>query len=182
MTNHVSVHRMNADEAYASIEGLAEVLIDCVEGGASVSFMLPLPRDKALGFWRGVADGVARGERTLLVATDCAGMVVGTVQVVTDMPENQPHRADISKLLVHRRVRRMGVAHQLMVAAEDEALKLGRSVLVLDTASAEAKRLYERLGWQRVGEVPNYALMPDGEMCATTFFHKQIAAVSNSPA
>src|SRR5580692_10860889 len=102
------------------VEGLAEVLIDCVDGGASVSFMHPLPRAKALAFWRGVALGVTRGERALLVAEDGEG-VIGTVQLILHQPENQPHRADLSKMLVHRRARRRGVGVALLRAAEAAA-------------------------------------------------------------
>jgi GNAT superfamily N-acetyltransferase len=149
------------------------VLLDCVEGGASVSFMLPMARETALGFWRKVADDVARGERTLLVAEDADG-IVGTVQLITDMPENQPHRADVAKLLVHRRARGAGIGQKLMEAVEEAARGQGRRVLVLDTASDTAERLYERLGWQRVGVVPDYALMPDGVLCATIFFYKHV--------
>jgi GNAT superfamily N-acetyltransferase len=156
---------------------LADVLIDCVEGGASVSFMAPLSRDKARAFWRGVADGVARGERALLIAEDAAGAIHGTVQLVLAQPENQPHRADVAKMLVHRRARRQGLAQRLMAAIEDEARAEGKTVLVLDTVTGgDAERLYARAGWQRVGVVPNYALMPDGAFCGTTFFCKQLGA------
>jgi GNAT superfamily N-acetyltransferase len=161
------------DEAETSIDQLVDVLLDCVEGGASVSFMLPMARATAIGFWQGVFDAVARGERTLLVAEDAHG-IAGTVQLIMDMPENQPHRADVAKLLVHRRARGAGIGRRLMLAVEDAARGQGRRVLVLDTASQTAERLYERLGWQRVGVVPDYALMPDGVLCATTFFYKQV--------
>jgi GNAT superfamily N-acetyltransferase len=173
MTKDVSVRRLGAAEARNRIGQLADVLIDCVEGGASVSFMLPMARETALRFWQGVADGVERGVRTLVVAEDTQG-IVGTVQLITDLPENQPHRADVAKLLVHRRARGAGIGRHLMEAAEGEAREQGRRVLVLDTASATAERLYERLGWQRVGVVPDYALMPDGELCATVFFYKHV--------
>jgi GNAT superfamily N-acetyltransferase len=173
MTKDVSVRRLGAAEARNRIGQLADVLIDCVEGGASVSFMLPMARETALRFWQGVADGVERGVRTLVVAEDTQG-IVGTVQLITDLPENQPHRADVAKLLVHRRARGGGIGRQLMDAVEGEAREQGRRVLVLDTASATAERLYERLGWQRVGVVPDYALMPDGELCATVFFYKHV--------
>ena len=156
------------------LQALADVLVDCVEGGASVSFMQPMTRDKALAFWRKVADGVVRGERVLLVAEDAQG-IVGTVQVVLDQPENQPHRADVAKMLVHRRARRQGAGAALMRAAEREALAEGRTLLVLDTGDATAARLYERLGWQAVGTVPRYALMPDGGECATTFYYRSLA-------
>jgi GNAT superfamily N-acetyltransferase len=174
-TDEVSVRRVDANEAAACVEALADVLMDCVEGGASVSFMLPLPREKAVAFWRGVAQGVARGERVLLVAEDGDGQLVGTVQLVMAMPDNQPHRGDIAKMLVHRKARRRGVAQRLMAAIEDEARKEGRTVLVLDTVTgSNAERLYERAGWQRVGVIPKYALMPTGEFCATTIFFKHL--------
>jgi GNAT superfamily N-acetyltransferase len=99
-------------------------------------------------------------------------MIVGTVQVILDQPENQPHRGDLAKMLVHRRARRQGVGAALLAAAESCALKRGKTLLVLDTASGDAERLYARQGWQRCGEIPNYALMPDGTPCATTIFFK----------
>ena len=154
---------------------LAELLIDCVDGGASISFMQPLPRADALAFWRDVAVGVERGERVLLVAEDAAG-IVGTVQVLLDMPPNQPHRGDVMKMLVHRRARRQGLGAALMQAAETEARTAGKSLLVLDTASAEAERLYASLGWQRVGAIPGYALLPQGGLCDTTYFYRVLDA------
>lgn len=157
----------------AELEGLAAVLVDCVAGGASVSFMQPFGRAEALAFWRRVADGVARGERVLLVAEDAEG-IVGTVQLVVDQPPNQPHRADLAKMLVHRRARRRGVGAALMQAAEAAAREAGKSLLVLDTSSAEAERLYERTGWQRVGTIPGYALLPAGGLCDTTFFYRAL--------
>lgn len=175
MTPEVTVRRVGADDAAGYVDALADVLIDCVEGGASVSFMLPISRDKARGFWRGVADGVARGERVLLIAEDGDGQVVGTVQLITAQPENQPHRADVAKMLVHRKARRLGVALRLMQAVEQAARDEGKHVLVLDTVTGgDAERLYARAGWQRVGVVPNYALMPDGAFCGTTFYCKQL--------
>lgn len=175
MSDEVSVRRVGAHEAANCVEALADVLIDCVEGGASVSFMLPLAREKALQFWRGVAEGVARGERVLLIAESGAGEIVGTVQLITAQPENQPHRADVAKMLVARRARRRGIAQQLMAAVDAVAREEGKSVLVLDTVTGgDAERLYERAGWQRAGVVPKYALMPDGEFCATTFYYKHL--------
>jgi len=158
--------------AEREIEGLSDVLIDCVEGGASVSFMLPMSRAKADAFWRSTAASVARGERVVLAAEDAAGTIVGTAQVILAQPENQPHRGDLAKMLVHRRARRRGVGAALLVAAERSALSAGKTLLVLDTASDDAERLYARQGWQRCGEIPNYALWPDGRPCATTFFYK----------
>ena len=130
------------------IDELADVLIDCVEGGASVSFMHPLSRERAVAFWR--------------------------VQLVLDQPENQPHRADLSKMLVHRRARRQGLGGALMRAAEATARDCGKTLLVLDTASDDAERLYERQGWVRVGVVPGYALLPQGGLCGTTFYYREL--------
>ena len=154
------------------IQGLSDVLIDCVEGGASVSFMLPMSREKADAFWRGVAASVARGERVVLAAEDTAGTIVGTVQVVLAQPENQPHRGDLAKMLVHRRARRQGIGAALLAAAERRAVAAGKTLLVLDTASDDAERVYARGGWQRCGEIPGYALWPDGRPCPTTIFFK----------
>lgn len=171
-----AVRRLIAVSA-AQLQQLADVLIDCVDGGASVSFMHPLTRDRALAFWQRVADGVAAGERVLLAAEDASGVIVGTVQLVLDLPENQPHRADLAKMLVHRRARRQGVAERLMRAAEDAARDAGRTLLVLDTVTGgDAERLYTRLGWERVGSIPDYALFPQGGHCATTVFYRRVAA------
>ena len=157
----------------AQIEGLVDVLIDCVEGGASVSFMWPLTRERARAFWQRVVRGVAAGERALVIAEDAEG-VCGTVQLILDQPENQPHRADLAKMLVHRRARRRGLGAALMRAAEAAARDCGKTLLVLDTASDDAERLYEREGWVRVGVIPGYALLPHGGPCATTYFYRTL--------
>jgi GNAT superfamily N-acetyltransferase len=155
------------------LDGLADVLHDCVAGGASVSFMAPFSRDEARAFFEDVADDVARGRRILLAAFDCE-RVVGTVQVLLAMPPNQPHRGEIAKLLVRRDARGGGIGGLLMEAAEAAARHAGKSLLVLDTASAAAERVYERGGWTRVGVVPGYALLPDGEPCDTVFYWKRL--------
>ncbi|WP_354678208.1 GNAT family N-acetyltransferase [Cupriavidus plantarum] len=174
MNAAVPVRRIGPDEVSDYIDPLSDFLIDCVEGGASVSFMLPIARETAQRFWRQVAEGVVREERVLLVA-EHEGRVVGTVQLITAQPENQPHRADVAKMLVHRNARRQGIAERLLAAADEAARAAGKSVLVLDTVTGgDAERLYKRAGWERVGDVPNYALMPDGSFCGTTFYHKQI--------
>ena len=157
------------------IRGLSDVLIDCVEGGASVSFMLPITRAKAEAYWRSLSPSVERGERLILAAEDSDGTIVGTVQVILQQPENQPHRGDVAKMLVHRAARRHGVGAALLIAAERSALDAGKTLLVLDTASGDAERLYARQGWQRCGQIPDYALMPDGTPCATTIFFKALA-------
>lgn len=158
----------------SELRGLAELLIDCVDGGASVSFMAPLSLEKALGFWREVAAGAASGERALLVAEDSVG-IVGTVQLILKQPENQPHRADVAKMLVHRRARRQGLGAALMREAEDLGRACGKSLLVLDTVTdGDADRLYARLGWQRCGVIPGYALWPRGGLCATTYYYRAL--------
>jgi GNAT superfamily N-acetyltransferase len=170
-----AVRALSPAEAALRVGDLAEVLIDCVEGGASVSFMAPLARERAEAFWRGVAEGVAAGERVLLVAEE-GGEVVGTVQLALRTPENQPHRADLAKMLVRRRARRLGVGATLLRAAEDAARRAGRTLLVLDTVTgSDAERLYERGGWTRVGVIPDYALWPTGGLCPTTVFYKRLA-------
>jgi GNAT superfamily N-acetyltransferase len=158
----------------AQIGGLADLLIDCIDGGASVSFMHPLAPAKAQAFWHRVGAAVAAGERALLVAEDDTG-IVGTVQLVLDQPENQPHRADLSKLLVHRRARRQGLGAALMRAAEQMARDCGKSLLVLDTVTgSDAERLYASLGWVRVGTIPDYALLSHDGLWATTLFYKAL--------
>ncbi len=169
-----TVRRLHALDD-AQIDELAGVLIDCVDGGASVSFMRPLPHVRAVAFWRGVAQGVAAGERALLVAEDAVG-ICGTVHLVLSQPENQPHRAELSKMLVHRRARCQGVGAALLQAAEDTARECRKSLLVLDTASDEAERLYERQGWMRVGVIPGYALLPEGGLCSTTLYYRNLSA------
>jgi GNAT superfamily N-acetyltransferase len=175
MPHAIDVRRLQKlDER--ELQGLSDVLIDCVEGGASVGFMSPMTRNKALTFWRHAAASAARGERIVLAAYDCSATIVGTAQVVFAKPENQPHRADVAKMLVHRRARRLGVGAALLAAAERHALSAGRTLLVLDTASPDAERLYVRQGWQLCGRIPDYALMPDGALCATTVFYKSLRA------
>jgi GNAT superfamily N-acetyltransferase len=170
------VRALAAAEATARVADLADILIDCVAGGASVSFMLPLSRARAEAFWRGVAEGVASGDRVLLVAEDAAGVLVGTVQVVWAPQENQPHRADVAKMLVRRDARRLGLGARLMQAAEQAAEQAGKTVLVLDTVTdSDAARLYERLGWVRVGDVPDYALWPAGGLVGTTFYYRHLS-------
>jgi GNAT superfamily N-acetyltransferase len=174
-SSSITIRALTGEEATARVDDLAEVLIDCVHGGASVGFMAPLPKERALGFWRQVAASVVRGERVLLVAQDAAGRIVGTTQLILAMPDNQPHRADVAKMLVHRSARRRGVAQDLLEAIDAAARQHHKSVLVLDTVThSDAWRLYQRAGWQRVGDIAHYALMPDGAFCSTTYFSKQL--------
>jgi GNAT superfamily N-acetyltransferase len=177
-TTVANVERVEAADAERVLPALSDILLDCVAGGASVSFMWPLSRAKADAFWRGVLASMALGERIVLVARDGAGAVSGTVQVILAQPENQPHRGDLVKMLVHRRARRQGLGEALMHAAEMQAQRAGKTLLVLDTASDAAERLYTRAGWVECGRIPGYALLPTGEPCATTYFYKELAARS----
>jgi GNAT superfamily N-acetyltransferase len=157
------------------VAALADLLIDCVEGGASVSFMLPLTRERAVAFWRRVLEDVAAGRRALLVAEDAEG-TCGTVQLILDLPENQPHRADLAKMLVGRRMRKRGLGAALLAGAEQMARDCGRTLLVLDAVTGgDGARLYERHGWVRVGDVPNFALYPGGGYCSTTYFYRDLS-------
>ena len=168
------IEQLHGEAAFAAIPFLAEILIDCVEGGASVSFMAPLSPEKAEAFWRRCASAVSSGDHLLLVA--CNGdRIDGTVQVVLSMPENQPHRAELAKMLVHRRARRQGIAQALLDAAEQAARYAGRTLLVLDTMTgSDAERLYHRTGWTLAGRIPDYALFPDGTPGPTSIFFKRI--------
>lgn len=171
----LTIDRLDAQHVRANLDGLAAVLFDCVDGDASVGFMHPFTLDDARAFFESVIRDVEAGSRVLLAAYD-DGEIVGTVQVAYPWQPNQPHRADIAKLLVHRKARGKGVAQQLMERAEREALADGKTVLVLDTVTGTtAFRLYQRLGWVEVGEVPDFALYPDGRRCPTTFFYKHLA-------
>lgn len=171
-----TLRALDARDALAGLGDLCELLMDAVDGGASVGFLAPLGRDRTMAYWQGVADEVSRGRCQLLVACDSQGRIDGTVQLVPAAKENQPHRADICKLLVHRRARRAGLGARLMQAAEGAAREAGRHLLVLDTSTPEAERLYRRLGWQRAGAVPGYALLPDGSPCAATWYYKSLTA------
>ncbi len=174
MSPSLAVRTVDASTALALVPTLSEILIACVDAGASVSFMHPLSRDAADAFWTRVAEGVGRGERVLLVAFE-GETTVGTVQVIVDLPENQPHRADVAKLLVHPAYRGKGLGAALMEAAEPAARALGRTLLCLDTASPAADRLYRRAGWTCAGRIPDYALNPDGSLTHTDIFWKRIA-------
>jgi GNAT superfamily N-acetyltransferase len=171
----IEIRRLNPSEASAYLGDLAEVLVDCVEGGASVSFMPPFEKPDAEEFFRKVIRGVEAEERILLAAF-VDSKLAGTVQVLTAMPPNQPHRAEVAKLLVLRSARGRGVAVALMRRAEELAKKEGKTLLVLDTCEGgSAERLYLRLGWVRAGVIPGYALNPDGSWCDTVVFWKTLA-------
>lgn len=168
------LRRLTSEETRAAAPALAAVLVDCVEGGASVSFMADMTSEDALAFWNGVAASQAQDGRCVIVAEDEEGLF-GVVEVIPAGPPNQPHRADVAKMLVHRRGRRRGVGEALMRAAEQAGRDMGKTLLTLDTETGgSGERLYARLGWVRVGVIPNYALMPDGAPCATTLFYREL--------
>jgi GNAT superfamily N-acetyltransferase len=178
----LSTHAGPPGPSAEELQGLAEVLVDCVAGGASVGFMVPLTVARALAFWQGIAQAVQRHERALVLAKDAAnGRVLGTVQLVLALPENQPHRADLVKMLVHRDARCQGLGQRLMLAAEQAAQAAGKQLLVLDTATPEAERLYRRAGWLLAGEIPRFALLPEGGLCATRLFYKELISAESSP-
>ena len=174
----IEVRRLSGQEARARLDGLAAVLHDCVEGGASVSYMAPFSDEDARAAFDGFVAEAASGRRLIVAAFD-EKELVGTVQVILALPPNQPHRGEIAKLLVRRSARRRGIARLLMERAEAEAHAEGKTLLVLDTVTGDpAEALYEGMGWTRVGVIPNFALYPDGRPCATTFFWKAVGASS----
>ncbi len=164
--------RLSPTEAEARSPELAEILMDAVYGGASVSFMLPFTEPEAIGFWQKIFPRIASDDILLLVAL-LDGQAVGTVQLHLATPPNQNHRADVAKLLVHRRAHRRGMARALMLRLEQEAMQRGRSLLTLDTMTdSAAEQLYLSLGFTRFGMIPNYACWPDGSLGDTSFFYK----------
>jgi GNAT superfamily N-acetyltransferase len=170
----VEIRRLDAAEAREHLDGLAAVLVDCVEGGASVGFLAPFSQDDARRVYEEYLVEVERGRRVLLAAF-AGGTLVGTAQLVFAPHPNQPHRAEVARVLVHRSARRRGIAAGLMQRVESEALAAGRTLLVLDAVTGDdAERLYERLGWVKVGVIPGYALYPDGRPCDTTYFWKAL--------
>ena len=174
-TPDIAILRLDAAEAQDAIPALADILADAVAGGASVGFMAwNTPADYA-AFWTGVVAEVAAG-RTILFAARDGDEIVGTAQLQLVGKPNQPHRAEIAKVLVHSRARRRGLGEALMQAAEEAARQAKRDLLVLDTdENGAARRLYARLGWTEIGTIPRYALMPDGGDCGSTFFYKSLA-------
>jgi GNAT superfamily N-acetyltransferase len=171
----MEIRQLNAREARSYVEELADILLDCVAGGASIGFLSSLTKTDAEAFIEKVLTSVERGERMLFAAFMDATLV-GTVQLIPAAMENQPHRADVAKLQVHRSARGHGAASALMRRAEEAALAAGRSLLVLDTCEgSDAEKLYLRLGWNKAGVIPKYALFPDGSYCDTVVFWKQLS-------
>jgi GNAT superfamily N-acetyltransferase len=173
-TEQIEVRRLGVTDVREQLDALADVLYDCVAGGASVSYMAPFSPEEARSAFAGFVAEAEEGRR-LILAAFVEGDLVGTVQVILALPPNQPHRAEIAKLLVHRQARGRGIAQQLMKRAEAEARAEGKTLLVLDAVTGgDAARLYARLGWTTVGVIPGYALYPDGQPCDTTYFWKAL--------
>ena len=171
----IEIRQLSGAEGRNHIGALADVLLDCVAGGASVGFMASLTQPAAEVFFEKALNGVDDGQRILLAAF-IDSKLAGTIQIVTATPPNQPHRADLAKLLVHRSARSQGVATQLMECAEEASRQAGKTLLVLDTVTGSAaEKLYLRLGWTPVGVIPDYALFPNGEPCDTTIFWKRLS-------
>lgn len=176
MKHHAaSILRLGPEAVRSTGQDLANLLMACVDGGAGVGFMAPLAFDRALAYWTGVADAVADGRTLLFVAFE-ERKIAGTVQLQIVPWPNQPHRAEIAKMLVAPDCRRRGIGRSLMNAAENAARSMGRTLLVLDTETdSAAEKLYRSLGWQKVGIVPGFALRAHGGLTPTTYLFKQLA-------
>ncbi|MDX6450351.1 MAG: hypothetical protein QOH16_400 [Gaiellaceae bacterium] len=173
-TEQVEVRRLAPAEARERLDALAAVLADCVAGGASVGYMEPFSHAEARAVYEDYVGDAEQGRRIILGAF-LNGDLVGTAQLVLAVPPNQPHRAEVARVLVHRSARRRGFAQRLMEQLEQEARTEGKSLLVLDAVTGgDAARLYERIGWNTVGVIPGYALYPDGRVCDTTVFWKRV--------
>lgn len=160
----MQLDKLRAEDLPRETEALAELLHTCVHAGASINFVLPFTMAEARDFWRAkVAPGLAAGTRHLIVA-HMDGELVGSVQLALDMPPNQRHRCEASKLLVHPDARRQGVGRKLMVALERVAKSEGRRLITLDTRRGDgAEPLYRGLGYQIAGIIPRYARAPDAD-------------------
>ena len=168
------VSTLDAEAAAQARPALCEILIDCVRDGASIGFLEPLSSADADAYWARVGDAVAAGRCMLLAGALADGAIAATVQLDVDTLPNQPHRATVSKLLVHTGARRRGLGEAMMLAAERAARDAGRWLLTLDTATGDAERLYARLGFSRAGSIPDYAMNPDASLTATTFYYKRL--------
>ena len=167
------IERIGGAASPGDVRGLARLLLDAVDSNAGISFLADLTEQEAEAWWRSVLES-SSPRAVILIARDAEG-IVGTVQMQPAWAPNQPHRADIAKLIVHRRARRHGIGRALMAAVEQAASDSGFTLLMLDTCKGyDAERLYASTGWVRVGEVPNFALNPDGSHCDTVFFYKEL--------
>lgn len=177
----IVIRALDAAEAEARLDELADVLVDAVAGGAGVSFMAGITAEEGRAYWRSELPKIAGGEALLFVAERGGVRIVGTVLLMFAWQPNAPHRADIGKMLVHSTMRRHGVGRRLLTAAEEAARKAGRTLLMLDTVAGSAgDKLYRSRGWTAFGIVPGHARLPHGPLADTAFFYKQLAGASNA--
>jgi ribosomal protein S18 acetylase RimI-like enzyme len=170
----LNVHRLTEGEAAAGRVDLIDLLADAIDDGASIGFVLPFGQAELSSYWQEVEAAIRKGSRHLLVAR-VDGRIVGAVQLDCALKANARHRAEVQKLMVHRRARRRGIGRRLMQTIEPLALSLGRSLLVLDLRLDDpAQALYESLGYRRTGIVPRYACDPDGTLNDCLFMHKEL--------
>ncbi len=170
----MEIRKLHALEVRKRILELAVILDDCVKNGASVSFMNPFDLGEASKFYEEVASKCVAGE-LMLFAAILDGKAVGTVQLAPSQKPNQPHRADLVKMLVHSKHRRLGIGQKLLDLVDFEAKSYGITLITLDTAAgSDAERLYLRAEYQKAGTIPDYALWPDGGYCDTTYYYKRI--------
>jgi len=173
MNGRIETRVLTGADAREHLDALSEVLMSCVHGGASVNFMLPFPKTESDAFWARAIAAVEAGD-AVLVASFLDGRLVGTGQLGLDTPPNQPHRADVKKMLVHQDARRRGIGAAVLDRLETEARSRGVTLLTLDTASDAAERLYGRGGFLRAGVIPGYALLPQGGFCDTVLYYKSL--------
>lgn len=172
----ITIERLDPPTLEMHVAALAELLRVCVHAGASVNFVLPFTQDDALAFWENKVVPVVKASRRAVVIARAGDAIIGTVQLDWDTPPNQPHRAEIAKLLVHPDFRSRGIARALMVEMEDHAKALGKTLLTLDTAHDHAEALYSSLGYKTVGVIPGYAVDPLGSdrLDATVLMYKVV--------
>lgn len=171
-----AIETLDADGYVAAIPSLAALLVDAVEGGASVNFLAGVTHDEAAAWWTERIPQVADGTISPLVAVDPAtGAIVGSTILIRSRNPNSPHRAEVGKVIVHRTARRRGIGRALMAATEARARADGRWLLILDTtAGSAADELYRALGWRVLGTMPNHAYRADGTLSDTTYFWKDL--------
>ena len=169
----LAIEALSAESARALEPALAALLKDSVDGGASVGFLPPLDTEEAGRYWQGVLAAIERGSRLLWVARDPDGAITGTIQLDLETRPNGTHRAEVMKLMVHSASRRRGIGRALMLAAEEEARRRGRTTLVLDTRHGDpSEALYRSLGWERAGVIPRYARSADGALDPSAFYYR----------
>lgn len=170
-----TVESLDAPAVEKELPALAGLLEDAVNSGASVGFLPPMRAGEAAGYWQTVVAAVDKGQRIVLVARDAGGRVVGTAQVDLEPRPNGRHRAEVAKVIVHTSARRLGIGRALMLAAEEQARRHGRTTLFLDTRLGDqAERLYQSVGWTFAGSIPRYARSAGGALDGNAIYYKLI--------